>query len=97
MKSFWKRNFAVLASGCCMLSILGLGGTGTCNSVAGDIFTGVGDGAIAAAVNAAFAPLGTAAQTNVGVPVSTGLQTAYGRFIDVQFPAVVVARNLFVP
>jgi hypothetical protein len=97
MKTFWKRNFAVLATGCCMLSIVGLGGTDTCQAVTGNILTGVGNGVIAAGVNALFAPLGANAQQNVGVPVANGLENAYGRIIDVQFPTVVVERNLFVP
>lgn len=86
------------------VALLGMGGAtfqlagsaGGCkNAVVADVVTGIGNGAIAAGTDAAFAGLPEEWNQFVKVPVFTGLSNGWSNFIAFRFPVITVRSELF--
>ncbi len=90
----WQKTVALMVVGGSTFAVSA--GTGCRRAIVADVLTGFGNGAVAAAADAALGNLPDNVQGFVSEPITDAATGAWTNFIRFQFPVIVVRDSLFV-
>jgi len=90
-----KTKMAMLAGGC-TLAVFSVGTSGGCQQIFwGNLFKGIGGGAISTAVGAGTGFLGNDFQTYAKTPLTDALTSTFNSYIDFTYPVIIDAQVIY--